>query len=282
MERHAQTKAELIELLGEVKTDWKDADAKKFIDFLGVLPEGGALDRAAIIEILTDDFDDGILFFRLLFEQSKDEFTLTLKKLFINEELGAGKTAFKDDPAKYSDKLISLGLPEMYASTINKNFTWKDIVLERLKAGRGSAIKGQTRGRNLENFVEAYVKEVFGTSYEAKVSFTGRDPNKKAKADFCIPSRTQPKVIIEVKAYGATGSKQSDVIGDIEKIIKEKRSDMFFLLVTDGVTWVSRLKDFERLVAFQNEGDIYRIYTQKMEKELATDLLQFKKELNIS
>lgn len=282
MERHQQTRSELIELLGEVKTDWKDQDAKKFIDFLTVLPNGGELDKNAIIKILSQDFDDGILFFRLLFEQSKDEFTLTMRALFINEESGSGKTAFRKNPSKFADKLISHHLPEIYQSTITKNFTWKDIVLERLKSGRGSAIKGQTRGRNLEDFVEAYVKEVFGTAYEAKVSFTGRDANKKAKADFCIPSRNQPKVIIEVKAYGATGSKQSDVIGDIEKIIKEKRGDMFFLLVTDGVTWVSRMKDFERLIAFQNEGDIYRIYTQKMEKELIADLIQFKRELNIS
>ncbi|MEP1258386.1 hypothetical protein, partial [Algoriphagus sp.] len=72
-----------------------------------------------------------------------------------------------------------------------------------------------------------------------------------------------------------------DVIGDVQKIINEKRSDTYFLLVTDGVTWTARLRDLERLVEFQNSGDIYRIYTQKMKQELLEDLIQLKTELFI-
>ena len=216
----------------------------------------------------------------MVHEQSKDEFNITLKSLFIDSPKGAGKNAFKSDADRYVDKLIEYGLPAAYNHIMTRQFTWKDILLERLKGGRGSAIKGQTRGRNLEDFVEKYVKEAY-SKYDSKVSFIGRDENRKAKADFCIPSKNQPNIIIEVKAYGATGSKQSDVIGDIEKIIKEKRRDTYFLLVTDGITWISRMSDFERLIKFQNEGDIYRIYTQKMELDLAADLLQLKNELNL-
>ena len=72
-------------------------------------------------------------------------------------------------------------------------------------------------------FVEALVKQLY-TVYQTRVSFIGKEGEKKAKPDFCIPSKDQPNIIVEVKAYGATGSKQSDVIGDIEKIIKEKRN----------------------------------------------------------
>lgn len=281
MERHNQNKSDLVKLLSEVKTDWKDDFAIRFIDFLALLPEKAELDQSAIIKMLETDFDNAIVFFRLIHEQSKDEFTLTMQSLYFDFELGAGKKSFKKDPNKFADKLIDFGLTAAFKHMYSKNFSWKDILLERLKGGRGSAIKGQTRGRNLEDFVESYVKEVF-TEYDAKVSFIGRDGQKKAKADFCIPGKNQPNVIIEVKAYGATGSKQSDVIGDIEKIIKEKRNDTSFLLVTDGITWTARMKDFERLIKFQNEGDIYRIYTQKMERELLADLLQFKSELKIS
>ena len=102
-----------------------------------------------------------------------------------------------------------------------------------------------------------------------------------AKADFCIPSTQHPSIVIEVKAYGATGSKQSDVIGDVQKIILEKRSDTYFFLVTDGITWKARMRDFERLIEFKNYGDIYRIYTQKMKDELLADLFQIKNELNL-
>jgi hypothetical protein len=281
MKRHKQSKVELLEKLGAVDTNWKDEFTISFLDFLAQLPESDELTRDTIIKILENDFNNGILFFRLIHEQSKDEFNITLRKIFLDFSKGPGKNSFRLDPSKYVDKLIENGLADSFKHTIKKNYTWKDILLERLKGGRGSAIKGQTRGRNLEDFVERYVKEVYHT-YASKVSFIGKDGKKKAKADFCIPSVSQPSVIIEVKAYGATGSKQSDVIGDIEKIIKEKRTDTYFLLVTDGVTWISRMSDFERLIKFQNEGEIYRIYTQKMELELAADLLQLKNELNIS
>lgn len=280
MERHLQQKDELISLLSAVNTDWKDEFSINFLQFLANIPDNAVLDKEYITKILNDDFHSAILFFRLIHEQSKDEFTITLRSLFLNFPKGFGKTAFKTNPDLYVQKLLEYGLPAAYDHIIRKQFTWKDILMERLKGGRGSAIKGQTRGRNLEDFVEKYVKEAYAT-YDSKVSFIGRDGNKKAKADFCVPSKNQPNVIIEVKAYGATGSKQSDVIGDIEKIIKEKRRDTYFLLVTDGITWISRMSDFERLIKFQNEGDIYRIYTQKMELELAADLLQLKKELGL-
>jgi hypothetical protein len=281
MERHVQSKEELRTQLSEVITDWKDDFAIEFLDFLALLPQQRALDKDSIKEILEKDFRRGLLFFQLICEQSKDEFAIVLKSLFIDFPKGAGKNSFRENPDRFVDILISYGLITKFQHILLKDFTWKDILMERLKGGRGSAIKGQTRGRNLEDFVEMYVKEVFGSNYDARESFIGRDGNKKAKADFSIPSKNQPQIIVEVKAYGATGSKQSDVIGDIEKIMKEKRSDTYFLLVTDGITWLSRMRDFERLIDFQNQGDIHRIYTQKMSNELAADLLQLKRELKL-
>jgi len=281
MERHSQTVTELKGLLSEVKTDWKDDSTLRFMEFLGAVPNSGFLDEAAITKMLEADFRNAILYFRLILEQSKDEFAITLKALYIDFPNGAGKTSFRHDKQKYVSKLIEYGLIDAYTHFLSKDFTWKDILLERLKGGRGSAIKGQTRGRNLEDFVQRIVETVYGDQFNPKVSFIGRDGTKKAKADFCIPGKDQPKIVIEVKAYGATGSKQSDVIGDIEKIIKEKRNDTFFLLVTDGVTWLSRISDFQTLIRFQNEGHIYRIYTQKMERELLSDLLELRKELRI-
>jgi len=37
------------------------------------------------------------------------------------------------------------------------------------------------------------------------------------RADFAIPSATVPSILIEVKACGATGSKEADVLGDIHR-----------------------------------------------------------------
>ncbi len=280
MQRHRQTKDKLILKLGEVSTDWKDEFAQTFVDYLADFNVGASVTINDLKSLLEINFDAGITLFRLVLEQSKDEFTETLKALFYDNESGHGKTAFKKDPDQYVSTLDNYGLLESLNRLMSRNYTWKEVVQERLKMGRGSAIKGQKRGKNLEDFVETLVRLVFD-KFEIRKSFIGANGLSTAKADFCIPSTEHPSIVIEVKAYGATGSKQSDVIGDIQKIIKEKRSDTYFFLVTDGVTWMARMRDFERLIEYQNLGDIYRIYTQQMRDDLLSDLKQIKQELGI-
>ncbi len=60
--------------------------------------------------------------------------------------------------------------------------------------------------------------------------------------------------------------------------IEQKRPDAILILVTDGTTWKSRSSDLKKLVGFQNQGYIYRIYTKLMEAELRTDLRNFRTE----
>lgn len=280
MLRITQTKEQLIEQLGEVTTDWKDDFAIVFLKFVDDFDFEGLATESHLIQILSKNYEAGITLFRIVLEQSKDEFTETLKALFFNNIDGSGKLAFVLNPAKYVDVLVQYGLLNAMNKLISRNYTWKEVVQERLKMGRGSAIKGQRRGKNLEDFVESIVSLVF-EKFEIRRSFVGAKGLTTAKADFCIPSTQHPSIVIEVKAYGATGSKQSDVIGDVQKIILEKRSDTYFFLVTDGITWKARMRDFERLIESQNYGDIYRIYTQKMKDELLSDLIQIKNELNL-
>lgn len=280
MIRHRQTKSQLIESLGEVKSDWKDDFSVHFLELIAGLDFKRDVSETHLIQILQKDFDAGITFFRLVLEQSKDEFTETLKALFFNSKIACGKNGFLSNPNEYINILKEYGLVDAINSLISRVYSWQEIIQERLKMGRGSAIKGQKRGKNLEDFTEAIVSQVFD-NYEIRKSFIGAKGMTKAKADFCIPSTQNPSIVIEVKAYGATGSKQSDVIGDVQRIISEKRNDTYFFLVTDGITWKARMRDFERLIEFQNYGDIYRIYTQKMYKELLNDLIQIKTELNL-
>ncbi|NVK63475.1 MAG: hypothetical protein HWE22_02765 [Flavobacteriales bacterium] len=270
----------MIELLSEVQTDWKDNVAISFVNYLMSFSEEGVFTESHIQQLLERNFDEGLLLFRLVLVQSKDEFGKTLKALFYNNAKGSGKNGFKSDPEGYAKKLAESGLLDAMNNLKSRTYTWKDIVQERLMMGRGSAIKGQTRGKNLEDFVEQLVSNVF-EKYEVRKSFVGATGLSTAKADFCIPSTKHPSIVIEVKAYGATGSKQSDVIGDASKIIEEKRDDTYFILVTDGVTWTDRLKDFQRLIDFQNLGKIYRIYTQRMREDLLADLQQLKQELGL-
>lgn len=155
-------------------------------------------------------------------------------------------------------------------------------MVERLRSGRGSAIQGQKRGRGLEDFAEAIVKEVFGAgAYATRCTFTGAD-NKTAKCDIAVPSRDRPRIIIEVKGYGATESKMSDIIGDLDAIIDAKRHDTTMLFITDGMTWKARLADLKKIIKRQNEGQIARIYTTIMRDALFEDLSPLKSELRIT
>lgn len=114
------------------------------------------------------------------------------------------------------------GIVEIENHTYHFGTHKTDVIIERLKLGRGSAIKGPKRGRFLENEVEAVIKSVFGDSYDKNCNFIGLE-GKQAKAEFAIPSKDDPEILFEVKAYGATGSKQTDVLGDIGKIKDAKK-----------------------------------------------------------
>ena len=165
------------------------------------------------------------------------------------------------------------------AEEANRIPHWTDVLVERLRSGRGSAISGQRRGRDLEDFAEAIISKLFGDKFQTRCTFTG--PRGTAKCDFAIPSKALPRILIESKAYGATGSKMTDVIGDIEKIISAKRPDTAFLFFTDGLTWKQRKSDLRKIVEYQNRGDIMRIYTHAMADQFEQDLKRLKDEYRL-
>ena len=86
---------------------------------------------------------------------------------------------------------------------VNKPTTWNDLLIERLHGGRGRAIKGQNRGRGLEDFTEEWVRALGEGAYDPRCRFVGKSGLTTEKADFAIPSKEDPRIIIEVKAYGS-------------------------------------------------------------------------------
>ncbi|MGH8500345.1 MAG: DpnII family type II restriction endonuclease, partial [Methylococcales bacterium] len=110
--------------------------------------------------------------------------------------------------------------------------------------------------------------------------FTGKR-NQTGKCDFAIPDKERPRILIEAKGYGATGSKMSDVVGDIDAIVQAKRHDTAFLFFTDGVTWRQRQSDLRTLVERQNAGEVARIYTMNMGDQFKADLETLKAEHRI-
>jgi hypothetical protein len=285
MKRYRQTLDEILEHLSPVGASWRDDHADAVIRELEGLPVKPVYSRDDLIGMFNLDrtsrreFDATLTVLRLFLDMSKDEFIAELR-----DRLGKGNGIKKAqmDPDLFFGALEDMGLLESIAAAVNRPVTWSDLLVERLKGGRGSAIKGQRRGRVLEDFVEKQIIQVFGeNSYDLRCQFVGATGISSEKADFAIPNRQDPAILIEAKAYGATGSKQTDVLGDISRIVNEKRHDTHFLLVTDGITWRERTSDLGKLVALQNLGKIARIYTQAMEKQFEEDLWQLKREHGI-
>lgn len=285
MKRHRQTLEELLNNLSPVGASWRDGHAEEVIQRLERLPVKSSFNRTDLCSLFDlesadrEGFDASLTVVRLFLDLSKDEFIAEMRDQFGK---GLGIKKAKREPTLFFDVLEKMGLLERMTKVINRPLLWHDILVERLKGGRGSAIKGQSRGRSLEDFVESLVVKVFGESfYDARCQFLGATGTSSEKADFAIPAKNDPGILIEVKAYGATGSKQTDVLGDITRIVNEKRHDTHFLLVTDGITWRERTSDLSRLVELQNVGKITRIYTQAMADQLEGDLRELKREHDI-
>jgi DpnII restriction endonuclease len=273
-----QSLDDLVASLTPLAVEWMDEIAANAIARLTAIPVRDSYSRSDIAALLEGDFEEGMLCCRLFLALSKDTMEGALR-----EQLGRGGIGlrrYQADREAFLDTLERLGLPDAMTTTINYVPIWSDILVERLRSGRGSAIQGQRRGRGLEDFAEALVREVFGDAYEARCTFTGA-AGKTAKCDLVIPARTQPRIIIEVKGYGATGSKMSDIIGDLDAITESKRRDTALLFVTDGMTWKARLSDLRRIVRRQNDGNITRIYTTKMRETFLDDLRTLKAEYGL-
>ena len=273
MQVRDQTLDEIERNLSPLNVEWMDEAAAEAMALLAELPAKESYDREDVASMLDQGFERGILCARLFLMLSKDNMTIELTREL--GEGGIGIKRYKADRERFLDAFDRLGLPGLMTTTINYQPIWSDILMERLRSGRGSAIQGQKRGRGLEEFTEALVKEVFGTAFESRCTFTGAD-GKTAKCDVAIPDRGRPRIVIEVKGYNATGSKMTDIIGDLDAIIDAKRHDTTLLFVTDGSTWTARRSDLRKIVERQNQGKIARIYTMKMADEFLTDLQSLK------
>lgn len=277
MEVIAQKLDDIVASLRLLTVEWKDDTARRVIDRLKGFPVKKAYAIADVKGLLNENFDDGILILRLFMGFSKDQFVSVLRGIRDGKSIGV--KSYRANPESFVEDLLSMGLLEAMSEEANRKPHWSDTLVERLRSGRGSAISGQKRGRGVEDFAEEIVKKVFGSKFDMRCTFTG--PKEKAKCDFAIPAKSSPRIVIESKGYGATGSKMSDIIGDIEQIIRAKRPDTAFLFFTDGLTWKQRKSDLRKIVEFQNTGGITRIYTYAMAEQFEADLRQLKIEYKL-
>lgn len=275
----AQDVDDILSTLRPLTVDWQDDTAKRVIDRIGqfkVKPEYTSADLQALFD---ENFDDACLILRLFLGVSKDTFTALVRE--ARGSAGTGVKAYSADKATFIADIEKTGVLDAMATESNRVAVWSDVLVERLRSGRGSAISGQRRGRDVEDFVEAIVERVFGAgNFQMRCTFTGVR-GRTAKCDFAIPGKASPRILIESKGYNATGSKMTDILGDVGKIVEAKRADTAFLFFTDGLTWKQRRSDMKKLVEYQNNGDVTRIYTFAMADQFEADLMTLKAEFGI-
>jgi hypothetical protein len=278
MEVIAQKLDDIADSLRPLTVEWQDDTARRVIDRLNVLPVSKAYTSEDVGALLDANFDDGIMICRLFLGISKDQFVSVLRG--IRKDAGIGVKSYRADRDAFLSDVLSTGLLAAMAEEANRPSHWSDVLVERLRSGRGSAISGQRRGRDVEDFAETIVRKVFGDDFQVRCTFKG-PRGQDAKCDFAIPSKAAARILIESKGYGATGSKMTDILGDIRTIIAAKRPDTAFLFFTDGLTWKQRKSDLRKIVEFQNNGDITRIYTYAMAGQFERDLHQLKAEYKL-
>ena len=268
----------LLAELADLPSEWMDAEARRLVPQIPVviadLRRSGPSIHANALARLLADHEGALDILRLLTGQGQEPMAHGICDALGGMHCGWSRlrTLSRKEPVRVADALVRVGLLEVIRDQVWRDWTINDVLLDRYKLGRGRAIAGQSRGRGLENAVEAILRQI-EVPFETRVTFTGSD-GTTAKCDFAIPSRKDPLIVIESKGYEATGSKLTDFLGDVLKIKQAKGYHMYLFVVTDGRGWFNRRSDLKRLVDLHSDGTIEMIYTRARLSRMADDIRQ--------
>lgn len=152
MRRERQQLDDLLASLSPLASAWRDAHSDAVIRVIGLIPQKRSYDRSDLEALLAADFDAAMTAIRLVLELSKDEFTVAMRATL---PAGTGVKRFREDQGTFVEALYKLGVLEQLATLVNSPVTWRTILVERLKAGRGSAIKWTGSGARPRGFCRA-------------------------------------------------------------------------------------------------------------------------------
>jgi hypothetical protein len=258
----------LEELLGQLKrisAEWLDDDGRKVLESIPRVVDrldSLTIDKDLIKAILVED-PYALDVFRLFLDLSQDILANEMKARGVKGDFTSIRSKCKNDSENIARILVELGVADAIATHRSHKWTLQDVLWDRYGHMRGRAMTAQKRGATLEDAVESILielKEEIGMTFDRGGNFVNRS-GEQAKADFTVPSREVPRIIIEAKGYEATGSKLTDVLGDILKVLRVKDEDSHYFFITDGIGWYRRLSDLKKIVEHHQRGNIEMIYT---------------------
>lgn len=136
-----------------------------------------------------------------------------------------------------------------------------------------TCIRINRAGRGLEDEVEAVIKAL-GLQPSMRGRFAGRD-NRTAPCDFAIHGAGGEALIVGcVKGFNSTGSKLSDAVREVVQMADVRMPRQFVFAVIDGIGWLSRRADLERIYNLRRTDQIDGLYSLARLNEFRADLEQ--------
>jgi hypothetical protein len=270
------TLEELLDQIERIPAEWVNAVGRRVIEAIPwvIAHIGHRPLNPSVVEKLLREEPYALDVFRLFLDLSQDVLANEVNAKGIRGDFDSIRRKCSQHAAEIAKVLIELGVLDAIEAHRTREWTLEDLLIERYKQTRGRAIRAQKRGAALEEAVEELLRELqgeIGLTYDKGRNFVSRS-GREAKADFMIPSHREPRIIIEAKGYEATGSKLTDLLGDVLKILRAKDPETCFFFVTDGIGWYRRLSDLKKLVEHHQRGEIEMIYTRKTLPKLKEEI----------
>lgn len=154
------------------------------------------------------------------------------------------------------------GLIEEVRGQRRRRWTFADVLVERQSA-RVNAAGTIGIGRQLEDEVEQIVASL-GIPYLMRTKFVGAH-RRTAPCDVAIPGGGDAaEIVIAVKSFGSTGSKQSDAAREFEELVAVRAPHQFAYAFCDGIGWLGRQADLRRILALSESRQLDGVFNLSM------------------
>lgn len=141
-----------------------------------------------------------------------------------------------------------------------REYTLADVLLERYLWSRRGAASAVSQGRSVEDEVERIVERL-GLPRELRTQFAGMG-GETAPCDLAIPGGgAQIKIAVAMKGYNSTGSKLTDAVREVERMVKVRETKTYIYVIADGIGWRGRKADLRRIYDFWDRGYIQGLYS---------------------
>ena len=189
MEVIAQKLNDIVDSLRPLTVEWQDETSRRVIVLMKALPVKKAYTTEDVKALLDSDFDDGILVCRLFLGISKDQFTSLFRD--IRGEAGTGVKSYRANKDAFIESILSTGLLEAMTEEANRAPHWSDVLVERLRSGRGSLFLVSAEGATWRTSLKPSLGRYSGRTFKSVAHLQGHGDRKRS-AISPYPQRLQP------------------------------------------------------------------------------------------